>query len=166
MTTSRGERNNNPLNIRHTGDQWQGARIEQTDKEFVQFQTMEYGYRAAWMILQSYFDRFRRKRIPFTIRTIIYRWAPPEDGNATEAYIRKVIQLSGIGGKENLLPPNNVNSYLRLSRLLATMTCVECGIPQNRVSYEAIYKGYRMAFPQNTQALDEWLRMEDEYRDW
>lgn len=166
MTTSRGERNNNPLNIRHTGDQWQGARIEQTDKEFVQFQSMEYGYRAAWKILQSYFDRFRRKGIPFTVRTIIYRWAPPEDGNATEAYIRKVIQLSGIGGKENLLPPNNVKSYLRLSRLLATMTCVECGLPLNRVSYEAIYKGYRMAFPQNTQALDEWMKAEDEYRDW
>lgn len=166
MKTSRGERNNNPLNIRHSANHWQGARIEQTDKDFVQFQSMEYGYRAAWKILQSYYEHFRREVKPFTIHHIIYRWAPPEDNNATEAYIRKVIQLSGISGKENLLPPSNVDCYLRLSRLLATMTCVECGIPLNQANYEAICNGYRMAFPENVQALNEWLRMEDEYRDW
>ena len=31
----RGLKNNNPLNIRHSKDQWQGARKEQTDKAFV-----------------------------------------------------------------------------------------------------------------------------------
>ena len=45
---TRGIKNNNPLNIRHSADQWQGAREEQTDKEFVQFTSMAYGYRAAW----------------------------------------------------------------------------------------------------------------------
>ena len=45
---TRGIRNNNPLNIRHSSDRWEGAREEQTDSAFVQFQTMAYGYRAAW----------------------------------------------------------------------------------------------------------------------
>ena len=53
---TRGQRNNNPLNIRHSADQWQGARAEQTDKSFVQFETMAYGYRAAWKTLESYRD--------------------------------------------------------------------------------------------------------------
>ena len=54
----RGIRNNNPLNIRHSADQWQGACEEQKDKSFVQFKTMAYGYRAAWKTLQSYYNRF------------------------------------------------------------------------------------------------------------
>ena len=50
----RGLRNNNPLNIRRTADRWQGAAATQTDKSFVQFSTMAYGYRAAWKILDNY----------------------------------------------------------------------------------------------------------------
>ena len=45
---SRGLRNNNPLNIRCSADRWQGMATTQTDKSFVQFETMGYGYRAAW----------------------------------------------------------------------------------------------------------------------
>ena len=54
----RGQRNNNPLNIRHSADRWEGVRKEQTDKSFVQFKSMAYGYRAAWKILQTYYERF------------------------------------------------------------------------------------------------------------
>ena len=59
MKTSRGIRNNNPLNIRHSADRWLGMREEQEDKSFVQFKSMAYGYRAAWRILQTYYERFR-----------------------------------------------------------------------------------------------------------
>ena len=90
---------------------------------------------------------------------IIYRWTPPEDNNAIEAYIRKVLQLSSIGGKENLLPPENVDSFGRLSKLIAAMTCIECGIPLSRVDEEAIFQGYKLAFPENAQALDQRKRM-------
>ena len=58
MKEPRGIRNNNPLNIRHSADRWQGARGEQKDKSFVQFKSMAYGYRAAWKTLQSYYNRF------------------------------------------------------------------------------------------------------------
>ena len=68
---TRGIRNNNPLNIRHSADRWQGVRQEQTDKSFVQFKSMAYGYRAAWKTLQSYYNRFRAQGKEFTVRNII-----------------------------------------------------------------------------------------------
>ena len=165
MKTPRGIRNNNPLNIRHSADQWQGACEEQKDKSFVQFKSMAYGYRAAWKTLQSYYNRFCMKSQPFTVRNIIGRWAPPNE-NDTESYIRSVLSLSGIGGKENLLPPENVDCYYRLSRLLEAMTCMECGIRMNQVDSEAIFQGYKLAFPENARALDEWMLGEDEYGEW
>ena len=162
---SRGIRNNNPLNIRRTATRWQGACEEQKDKSFVQFKSMAYGYRAAWKILQSYYGHFCRKEEPFTVRNIIGRWAPPVE-NDTEAYIRNVLVLGGLGGKEKLLPPSNVSSYGRLSRLVSAMTCVECGIPYAQVDTEAISQGYVLAFPENKEKLGEWLKGEDEYGYW
>ena len=161
----RGIRNNNPLNIRRSNDSWIGARPEQTDKEFVQFQTMAYGYRAAWKILQSYYQHFCTLSKHFTVRSIISRWAPPTE-NDTEAYIRSVLLLTGIGGKENLLPPENPTGYCRLSRLVAGMTCIECGIPYHKVDMVAIYKGYQLAFPDNKEELEELLCEQDEYLGW
>ena len=161
----RGIRNNNPLNIRHSADQWQGAREEQKDKSFVQFKSMAYGYRAAWKTLQSYYNRFSMQSRAFTIKNIIGRWAPPKE-NDTEAYVHCVMKLSSFGGKENLLPPKNVDCYGRLSKMIAAMTCIECGIRMNQVDEEAIFQGYKLAFPENARALDEWMMGEDEYRDW
>ena len=162
---NRGIRNNNPLNIRRSATRWQGAREEQKDKSFVQFKSMAYGYRAAWKILQSYYERFCMEGKPFTVRNIISRWAPPNE-NDTEAYIISVLKLASIGGKENLLPPSNVSSYGKLSRMIAAMTTIECGLPFNQVDTEAIFQGYLLAFPKNKEKLEEWLMGEDEYRDW
>ena len=162
---TRGQRNNNPLNIRHSADQWQGARKEQTDKSFVQFESMAYGYRAAWKTLESYWKHFHRTGQYYNVTNIITRWAPPKE-NDTEAYIRTVLQLTGIGGKENLLPPDNVDSYDRLAKLVSAMTCVECGIPIQRVDNEAIFQGYRMAFPENKAELDAYFIARDEYWNW
>ena len=161
----RGIRNNNPLNIRRSADRWEGARKEQTDKAFVQFESMAYGYRAGWKTLQSYYNRLSRQGKFFTVRNIIRRWAPPNENN-TEAYIRTVLTLSGIGEQENQLPPENADSYHRLSKLLAAMTVMENGIRPYQVDTEAIYQGYKLAFPQNAEDLDEWMLGEDEYREW
>ena len=165
MNQTRGIRNNNPLNIRRSSTRWQGARKEQTDKSFVQFETMAYGYRAAWKVLQTYYERFCTQGKAYTVRNIIERWAPPTE-NDTEAYIKNVLKLSSIGGKEKLLPPSNVLCYGRLSRLVIAMTCIECGLEYNRVDTEAIAQGYKLAFPTNREKLDEWLLEEDEYRYW
>ena len=162
---TRGIHNNNPLNIRHSADRWEGVRMEQTDPSFVQFQSMAYGYRAAWKTLQSYYRRFCSQSQPFTVRTIITRWAPPSE-NDTEAYIRNVLKLSGIGGRENLLPPENVLGFNRLSRLLAAMTSVECGVAYGQVDKVAIYEGYKLAFPENVEEMEKMLCEQDEYSEW
>lgn len=161
----RGLRNNNPLNIRRTAERWQGTATTQTDPEFVQFETMDYGYRAAWKLLDTYYHRLTNAGKHFTVENIIGRWAPPGE-NDTKAYVRSVLLMSSIGGQENLLPPANVEGYLRLNRLLAAMTCMECGVRMQEVDKEAIWRGYLKAFPQNRVALEEWIRGQDEYADW
>jgi len=188
---TRGQRNNNPLNIRHSKDKWQGAATTQTDKSFVQFESMAYGYRAAWKILDTYCLTFRRERKVYNVRNIIARWAPPSE-NDTEAYIRTVVKLSGLGGNENIPRPNRYRNFERLektARLIAAMTSVECGIRWHEVDWDAIWQGYDLAWPgrrvkglqQEAAArepsvwespLDEDLHRAifpeawDEYRDW
>ena len=161
----RGLRNNNPLNIRLNATCWQGMCKEQTDKAFVQFKTMAYGYRAAWRTLFTYFYRFVTQKKSFTVANIIARWAPPAE-NDTQNYIRTMLILTGIGGQEKLLPPDNVAGYHKLSKLIGAMTVMENGISMEEVDWEAIQEGYRLAFPDNRQALAELLMGEDEYAEW
>ena len=143
---TRGIRNNNPLNIRHSADHWQGARVKQTDEDFVQFTTMAYGYRAAWKVLDTYFMHFKRERKVYNVRNIIARWAPPSE-NDTDAYIRAVLLMTGLGGYENLSRPMRATCYDRLELLVRAMTTMECGIPYKEVDVEAIRRGFDLAFP-------------------
>lgn len=143
---TRGMRNNNPLNIRHSASRWQGARVEQTDGSFVQFVSMAYGYRAAWKVLESYWKHFKRQRLPFTVGNIIHRWAPPSE-NHTDAYVRTVLKLTSLGGNEHLPRPFAGIAIDKLVRLLAAMTTMECGIPYREVDVQAIWDGYELAFP-------------------
>lgn len=146
MRETRGIRNNNPLNIRRSADRWEGARIEQTDQSFVQFESMAYGYRAAWKVMESYWKYFKEQREPFTVSHIIRRWAPPSE-NDTEAYIRTVLLLTGIGGKERMPRPLAGIAIDKLAKLLKAMTVMECGIAHEEVDEQAIWDGYDLAFP-------------------
>ena len=85
QTLPRGLRNNNPGNIRRSKDNWQGLRPEQTDPDFFQFTTPEWGYRALIKTLQTY----RRKHGLQTIAEMIGRWAPYTENN-TSGYISRV----------------------------------------------------------------------------
>ena len=97
----RGLRNNNPLNIRRSGDKWQGLRVLQVDRSFCQFETMAYGWRAAFRLLcRTYYGKYKLR----TIRDIITRWAPPKE-NDTEVYIRRVTDRIGIGPDRELGDP-------------------------------------------------------------
>lgn len=170
MKESRGIRNNNPLNIRRTNTVWQGMKQMVTDKEFVEFKSMAWGYRAAWRTLFTYFYYFVSVKMPFTVETIINRWAPPAE-NHTKAYIKRVLRLSGLGGKENLLPPMNPKGVWKLSSLMAAMTVVECGIKPEEVDVEAIKEGYRLAFHESYPEHADRPEPEedivwDEYWDW
>ena len=170
---TRGQRNNNPLNIRHSADKWQGARINQTDPSFVQFTSMAYGDRAAWKVLESYWVRFEKELIPYTVRNIISRWAPPNE-NDTEAYIRAVTKLSGLGGNENMARPLRFWYFMELNktaRLIASMACVECGIRMDEVNMDEVWEGYDLAFPKASRRKKlreekEVLKAKDEYWNW
>ena len=97
----RGIRNNNPLNIRRSGDKWQGLKTLQEDKEFFQFETIEWGWRAAFVILcKTYYGKYKLR----TIRNIVSRWAPAKENN-TPAYIRHVSDYTGIGPDRDLGDP-------------------------------------------------------------
>ena len=90
---TRGQRNHNPLNIRRSDrTHWMGQKAKQTDREFVQFQSDLFGLRAAFRILRTYLCLYGL----CTLRQVICRWAPPEDGNNTEAYIDCVAERSGV----------------------------------------------------------------------
>lgn len=95
MTTARGIRNNNPGNIRRTSPPtpWQGLAAEQPDPAFVTFTTPAHGIRALARVLLSYQDKHGLR----SVRDIIYRWAPPSDGNATDAYVAAVSAALGEG---------------------------------------------------------------------
>lgn len=83
--STRGIRNNNPANIRR-GCAWKGLTEKQTDKEFCQFISMTWGVRALLVTLRTYVVKHKLHTIP----QIIERWAPPQDGNATNRYIEFV----------------------------------------------------------------------------
>ena len=99
----RGIRNHNPLNIRRTGkDQWKGMTEVQSDRAFVQFKSLEYGWRAAFYLLtRTYYHKYRL----YTIRGIISRWAPSSE-NDTSAYIANVSRLTGIDPDEPIGIPS------------------------------------------------------------
>lgn len=93
----RGIRNNNPGNIRRSGDAWQGLAATQNDESFFQFTTMEYGIRAIAVILQSYYVNHGLD----TVTGIISRWAPSSE-NATGAYIAAVSRVANVDANEPL----------------------------------------------------------------
>lgn len=112
----RGIRNNNPLNIRRGKDQWKGLRAQQQDAAFCQFETLEYGWRAAFHLLtRTYYHKYRL----YTIRNIIGKWAPPGE-NQTEAYIRNVSRLTGIDPDEPIgIPSDQPARWIMLGLAMA-----------------------------------------------
>ncbi len=117
MAKTRGERNNNLLNIRHNKDKFQGERPIQTDPAFKQFIRNEDGYRAAFVIFGTYLTRNIN-----TIDKIINEWAPPEDHNNTEQYIRNVSARSGIARTKILNNKSGVD-YIKIAIAMAFSEC-------------------------------------------
>ena len=135
----RGIRNNNPLNIRRSGDKWQGLKTLQEDREFFQFETIELGWRAAFVILcKTYYGKYKLR----TIRGIVTRWAPPKENN-TPAYIRHVSDYTGIGPDRDLGDPQTHPTNWLLTGY--AMAVVECGKALPAVP---MLKGFALAYGQ------------------
>ena len=130
--TSRGLRNNNPGNIRKSGDAWLGLAAEQTDDAFFVFEHPVYGIRAMARIFKNYQTRHGLD----SIAAIISRWAPPSE-NDTEAYIKSVVRRTGLDAEQVI----NVES--NLAAILPAVITHENGV--NPYSDELIVAGIAAA---------------------
>ena len=132
----RGIRNNNPLNIRK-GNNWKGERPNQTDKAFEEFETMQYGIRAGFIILRKYVTGYMGLTQKFnTIELIIKRWAPPTE-NSTQKYIDFVSKDTGIPARQHV----SFKDKTKMVAIVDAMIFVECG---QRIDREIISSAYDM----------------------
>ena len=162
MAIPRGIRNHNPLNIRRTAkDQWKGMAEVQSDRAFVQFKSLEYGWRAAFYLLtRTYYHKYRL----YTIRGIITRWAPSSE-NDTSAYVDNVSRLTGIDPDEPIGIPSEhparwmmvgvamaiqENGLIKREQSDARISSAECedGRPKvngtSSIDYFAMLRGWEM----------------------
>ncbi|WP_426271584.1 structural protein P5 [Dyella kyungheensis] len=114
--TTRGERNNNPGNIR-LGSNWQGLAAKQTDPDFCVFVDVKFGFRALAKVLTIY----QQKGFD-TVRSIIERWAP-ENENNTSAYISAVAATMKVDPNTHL----DVQQYDQMFPLVDAITRHENG---------------------------------------
>lgn len=87
----------------------------------------EDGYRAAFVIFGTYLTRGIN-----TIEKIIRTWAPPQDGNDTEAYIRNVSMRSGVP-RTKILTNNSGVDYIKI---VVAMAFSECSVIANIMEVE------------------------------
>lgn len=121
-TTVRGYRNNNPLNIRLSSNNWKGEIKPSADKSFCQFQTMAYGFRAAMVCIRTYITKHNCN----TLQEIINRWAPWTDGNNPINYAKKVMNTfpDTFPDKDTVIDYHNQN---QITKLVYAMAIVENG---------------------------------------
>ena len=116
---SRGLRNNNPGNIRLGKVRYKGERAKSSDNEFHQFESVEWGYRAMFVLLHTY----ALKHSCHTLRTMINRYAPPSE-NHTENYIRRVAHATHLSPDEKI----STTDKGVMTAIVAAMSEVENGV--------------------------------------
>lgn len=116
MSSSRGVRNNNPLNIKYSpSNNWVGQTGKETNGPFAVFSSPVYGFRAAMKTLNSY----RRRGID-SLEDIITTWAPSHENPNQNKYIQYVSQ------RTKILPAQRVNKS-DYPKLVAAMAKFETG---------------------------------------
>ena len=120
-----------------SADSKQASVCTRYDAEFVQFKSLEYGWRAAFYLLtRTYYHKYRL----YTIRGIISRWAPSSE-NDTSAYIANVSRLTGITPDEPIGIPSDQPA--RWMMLGAAMAIQENGT--SSLDYFAMLRGWELA---------------------
>ena len=119
MKLTRGERNNNPLNIKYGKSKWVGKVTEnKQDAEFEEFDSLLNGLRAAIKLVQNYIKSGRT-----TVDEIVRRWCPDDTQDAYVDYVLDVMQLNHPGfGKYTQL---RWHDYDRLFTLISAMAWME-----------------------------------------
>ena len=129
---SRGLDNCNPGHSRRSRVNYRGERHPSTDAAFKQFESMEWGYRAMFVLLDTYRKRYGLN----TLREMIMRYAPPEE-NHTALYISAVSDMTGIRPDEEL----DTRDRRVMVPIVAAMSRVENGRAANRAEVE---KGWEL----------------------
>ena len=123
MKQARGMRNNNPLNIiKSEKINWQGEVKPSTDPNFAQFETLEYGLRAAFKLLRTYYQKHGCR----TIRQIVARW-DPEGPKVIGAYVNTVCKHTGLSPDQQL-PPMKEETKVMWCDIVLAMATMECGL--------------------------------------
>ena len=129
---SRGLRNNNPGNIRRSRVRYKGEVRPSRDPDFKEFSTMAYGYRAVFVLLDTYRSRYGLN----TIRQMLNRYAPPTE-NFTEGYVRFVADYSGVMPDEVV----DTRSEKDMIPIVAAMSKIENGVAAN---IEDVERGWEL----------------------
>lgn len=129
---SRGLRNNNPGNIRLGKVCYKGEKMKSSDKAFRQFESVEWGYRAMFVLLHTY----ALKHNCHTLREMINRYAPPSE-NHTENYIRRVAHATHLSPEEAI----STTDEGVMTAVVAAMSEVENGI---KADMAAIWHGWKL----------------------
>ena len=129
---SRGLDNNNPGNIRRSRVRYKGERTTSSDPEFRQFESIEWGYRAIFMLLYTYHLRHGCR----TLRQMIDRYAPPTE-NPTSNYLRFVSERSGVGPDYVI----DVTSRALMVDIVCAISQFENGVPAKR---EDVLRGWEL----------------------
>lgn len=129
-TGNRGFDNKNPGNMRiprtPTGGlvdiPWKGkvpiSQNTDSGKAFEQFTDFKWGIRAmAINLINGYFTKGLT-----TLQKILYRYAPPTDGNNTESYIATLEKRTGFKRNQTIIP-----TYGNMEKLCKAIVAVELG---------------------------------------
>ena len=116
---ARGLANRNPGNIRRSAVRYRGEVQPSRDPAFKQFETMAWGYRAIFVLLDTYRVRHGLR----TLAEMIARWAPPTE-NRTDAYIRAVAERTGIPADR----PLDTRNRATMIPVAAAISRVENGV--------------------------------------
>ena len=129
---SRGLRNNNPGNIRLGSVRYKGERAKSSDSAFRQFESLEWGYRAMFVLLHTY----ALKHNCHTLRSMINRYAPPIE-NHTEIYIRRVAYATHLSPDEAI----STTDKGVMTAVVAAMSEVENGV---KADMATIWRGWEL----------------------
>ena len=131
MQLPRGLRNNNAGNIRKSSTRYLGEVRPSSDKAFKQFETRGWGYRAIFVLLESYSKRGFK-----TLRQMINRYAPPIENN-TNRYINRLCSLALIE------PHSRVNTadHDKMVAIVAAISTIENGV---KADMAAVERGWQL----------------------
>lgn len=125
---SRGLTNRNPGNIRRSGVRYKGEVQPSRDPAFKQFSSLKWGYRAVFVLL----DTYRLRHGLDTVAGMIARWAPPSE-NHTSAYVRYVSRAVGVAPDQ----PLDTRDRAVMVPFAAAISQMENGCPADMRQVEA-----------------------------